>query len=83
MRSQDSCRHNCFVICQVPCYKLLMMTMTVRMMAMTMMMMMAMMILRGSVPRRANNSGLSFPMFSSIYLCIFTYLYPILSIERI
>lgn len=76
MRSQDSCMHNCFVICKVPCYELLM-----RMMTMTMMM--VMMILRGSVPRKAYNGSLSFPMFSSIYLCIFTYLYPILSIERI
>ena len=78
MRSQDSCMHNCFVICKVPCYELLM-----RMMTMTMMMVMVMMILRGSVPKKAYNGGLSFPMFSSIYLCIFIYLYPILSIERI
>lgn len=78
MRSQVSCMHNCFVICKVPYYELLM-----RMMTMTMMMMMVMMILRSSVPRKAYNGSLSFPMFSSIYLCIFTYLYPILSIESI
>lgn len=52
-------------------------------MTMTMMMVMVMMIFRGSVPRKAYNGGLSFPMLSSIYLCIFIYLYPILSIERI